>query len=47
MHAGTKEVDSGVELANNAGKSLQNILETVTQVTDKIQQIATAAEAAR
>ena len=44
MHAGTKEVESGVELANNSGRSLQNILETITRVTDMIQHIATAAE---
>jgi methyl-accepting chemotaxis protein len=44
MHAGTKEVDGGVELANNAGQSLKNILETVSKVTDMIQHIATAAE---
>lgn len=44
MSAGTEEVEKGVDLANQAGSSLNQIVEVVTSVTDMIQQIATAAE---
>jgi len=44
MHTGTKDVNYGVELANQAGKSLKQIVEAVQNVTDMIQQIATATE---
>ena len=44
MTAGTEEVESGVELANEAGRALDQIVEVVGNVTDMIQQIATAAE---
>jgi len=44
MQAGTSEVSAGVELASQAGESLQQIVASVQNVTDMIQQIATAAE---
>ncbi len=44
MQAGTKEVESGVELANNAGESLKQIVGAVQNVMDMVQQIATATE---
>ncbi len=44
MHIGTEEVQIGVELANNAGQSLKDILGTITNVSDMVQHIAAAAE---
>ncbi len=44
MKTGTDKVTTGVELANNAGQSLKQIVSSVSDVTDMIQQIATAAE---
>jgi len=44
MQIGTKEVEEEVRLANQAGTSLQQIVVAVQDVTDMIQQIATAAE---
>jgi len=44
MAAGTVEVEKGVEYANEAGRSLDQIVEVVGSVTEMIQQIATAAE---
>jgi len=44
MQIGTKDVEIGVELANEAGTSLNQIVESVRTVTDMVQQIATAAE---
>ncbi len=39
MHAGTKEVDNGVELAHQAGEALTQILESVQNVTEVIRLI--------
>ncbi len=44
MRYGTKEVDAGMELADQAGKSLDNIMSSVTQVRDMVNQIAVASE---
>ena len=44
MAAGTEEVQRGVGYANEAGSSLNQIVEVVGSVNDMIQQIATAAE---
>lgn len=44
MEAGTKEVNEGVQLANEAGVSLTQIVDAVQKVNDMIRQIATAAE---
>ncbi|MBI4848665.1 MAG: HAMP domain-containing protein [Nitrospirae bacterium] len=44
MQSGTKEVDTEVELANQAGQSLSQILEAIKNVTDMVQQIAAAVE---
>ena len=44
MDAGTKEVKEGVDLANQAGESLVQIVDAVHKVNDMIRQIATAAE---
>ncbi len=44
MRNGTKEVENGVNSANQAGEALQEIVSSVRNVTDMIQQIATAAE---
>jgi methyl-accepting chemotaxis protein len=44
METGTREVEEGVNLANQAGESLRLIVESVQNVTDMIQQIATATE---
>jgi len=44
METGTKDVESGVELSNEAGKALSQIVHAVQQVNDMITQIATAAE---
>ncbi len=44
MHEGTKQVEQGVQLASEAGESLQQIVSSVDIVTDMVRQIATAAE---
>ncbi|MBI3599833.1 MAG: methyl-accepting chemotaxis protein [Nitrospinae bacterium] len=44
MEEGTKEVKSGVALANEAGRSLDQIVEVVKKVSDMIAHIATAVE---
>ncbi len=44
MQSGTKEVEEGVHLTNQAGEALQQIVKSVLSVTDMVQQIATAAE---
>jgi methyl-accepting chemotaxis protein len=44
MHTGTKDVETGVELANQAGESLNQIVTSIQKVTDMILQIAAAAE---
>ncbi len=44
MRNGTREVEDGVNSANQAGEALQEIVSSVRSVTDMIQQIATAAE---
>ena len=44
MTAGTKEVEAGVNLTNQAGDSLNQIVGMVQRVMDMVQQIATAAE---
>ena len=44
MHAGTIEVEEGVNSANQAGETLRQIVVSVQNVTDMIQQIAIAAE---
>jgi len=44
MQIGTTDVESGVELANQAGNSLQQIVDSVQSVTDMIQHIANAAK---
>lgn len=44
MHAGTTEVKAGVDLANQAGETLQQIVSSVKHVTDMIEHIAVAAE---
>jgi methyl-accepting chemotaxis protein len=43
MHAGTKEVEQGVELTTQAGSSLHDIIQMSEQVGDMVTQIATAA----
>jgi methyl-accepting chemotaxis protein len=42
MNRGTQEVQSGIELADNAGKSLDEILQASNEVTDMINNIAEA-----
>ena len=44
MHEGTEQVEKGVELASQAGKSLDDIVSSVEVVTDMVRQIATSAE---
>jgi len=44
MHAGTKEVEAGVELSVNAGSALKQIMESSNTVTEMVQQVATSAE---
>ncbi len=44
MRTGTKEVETGVDLANQAGESLQQIVLSVQNVTDRLHQIAAAVE---
>jgi methyl-accepting chemotaxis protein len=43
MHAGTKEVETGVESTSHAGQSLREIIQMSEQVGDMIAHIATAA----
>jgi methyl-accepting chemotaxis protein len=43
MHAGTKEVELGVELTTQAGSSLHNIIQMSERVGDMVTHIATAA----
>ncbi len=44
MEAGTKEVNSGVELASQAGESLKQIVDSIQNAADLIQQMASATE---
>ncbi len=44
MQDGTTEVEKGVEMGNQAGESLEQIVTSIQSVTDMVQQIATAAE---
>ena len=44
MQSGTKEVEEGVSLANQAGEALNQIVTSVQNVTDMVQQIAVAIE---
>ncbi len=44
MNKGTVEVSSGIELADKAGQSLQQILNSTQEVIDMINQIAAASE---
>ena len=44
MEQGTKEVESGIELADKAGSSLQMIINSTTELLDMINQIAAASE---
>ena len=44
MEEGTAEVDSGIKLADQAGMSLREIVETAQKVTDMVAQIAAASE---
>lgn len=44
MSAGTSKVQAGMVLADQAGRSLREIVSSVQDVSDMIQQIATAAE---
>lgn len=44
MNKGTAEVTSGIELADKAGQSLQQILNSTQEVIDMINQIAAASE---
>lgn len=44
MQGGTKEVEAGMELANQAGEGLQQIVTSIQNVTDMVRQIAIAAE---
>lgn len=44
MDEGTREVDEGIRLADNAGEALQKIMSTSQMVTDMVAQIAAASE---
>jgi len=44
MEKGTSEVQSGIELADNAGNSLQNILTGINELLSMVNQIAAASE---
>jgi methyl-accepting chemotaxis protein len=44
MHEGNKRVSGGIELADRAGASLQEIVATSQEVTDTVTQIAAASE---
>ncbi len=47
MEDGTKEVESGVEMANHAGKALENIQKVIALVNDRSVQSANAADSMR
>jgi methyl-accepting chemotaxis protein len=47
MEEGTKEVDTGVEMASNAGKALENIQEVIALVNSRSVQSAHAADSMR
>jgi len=44
MEVGTREVETGAQLADNAGEALREILTTITQANDQIQSITAAIE---
>jgi methyl-accepting chemotaxis protein len=44
MEKGTIEVQSGIELADNAGKSIEDILKGINELLDMVNQIAAASE---
>ena len=44
MENGTSKVQSGIELADSAGNSIQSILSSINELLDMINQIATASE---
>ena len=44
MEKGTAEVQSGIELADNAGHSIEDILRGINELLDMVNQIATASE---
>lgn len=44
MQASTSDVESGVELAGQAGSSLEQIVQAIQKVTEMVRQIATATE---
>ncbi|HHL39733.1 MAG TPA: methyl-accepting chemotaxis protein [Deltaproteobacteria bacterium] len=44
MNKGTQQVEEGVQLANDAGEALRQIVSSIQNVTDLVRQIATAAE---
>jgi len=44
MNEGTKQVDEGIKLVDNAGSSLHEIVEVSQKVTDMVSQIAIASE---
>ena len=44
MNQGTKEVESGIELADKAGKALEAVLSSSQQVSQMIADIAAASE---
>jgi methyl-accepting chemotaxis protein len=44
MEKGTAEVQSGIELADNAGNSLHDILQGINELLDMVNQIAAASE---
>jgi methyl-accepting chemotaxis protein len=44
MEEGTKEVDSGIKLADRAGASLKEIVDLIQKLTDMVTQIASASE---
>lgn len=44
MNEGTRQVEEGVAMANEAGDALKQIVTSVERVTDMVRQIATAAE---
>ncbi|MEE8484813.1 MAG: methyl-accepting chemotaxis protein, partial [Nitrospinota bacterium] len=44
MEGGTRDVSSGVQLINQAGKSLENIMNMIASVTANVEGIATSSE---
>jgi len=44
MEKGTSEVQSGIELADSAGNSIQNILSGINELLNMVNQIAAASE---